>query len=192
MDGALGWNQNWFTDWSMYDGGCAAVTACDLCIYLARQKHLSALYPYDPKHPAKEEYLAFSKRMKPYLKPRWQGIDTLELHLSGLSAYWRDIGVFSLHGEGLSGNASWKQARELIRKQVDSGILVPCLLLYHKSVTLKDFQWHWFNLAGYEEFDGEFYVKAVTYGSFYWLNLQELWNTGYRSKGGLIEIKILE
>ena len=190
IDGAIGWNQNWFSDWSMYDGGCASVTACDLCIYLARQERFSGVYPYDPFKLTKKDYLPFSEIMKPYLRPRPQGIDTLELYLSGLFTYWHDTGVLALSGKGLAGTAPWQQARELIRRQIDSDMLVPCLLLYHKNRSFQDFQWHWFNLTGYEEYDGEFYVKAITYGSFYWLNLQELWNTGFSRKGGLIEIKM--
>lgn len=101
IDGELGWNQNRFPGWAMRNGGCAAVTACDLCICLARQKRFSALYPFDPFHVEKQEYLAFSEKMKPYLHPRWQGIDTLELYLSGLLDYWRDAGISSLLGRGL-------------------------------------------------------------------------------------------
>ena len=190
IDGELGWNQNRFPGWAMRNGGCAAVTACDLCICLARQKRFSALYPFDPFHVEKQEYLAFSEKMKPYLHPRWQGIDTLELYLSGLLDYWHDAGISSLLGRGLPGTASWQQAKEEIRKQVDSSLPVPCLLLYHTDSAFKDFQWHWFNIAGYEEFDGEFYVKAITYGSFFWMNLQELWDTGHRRKGGLIQIEM--
>lgn len=188
IDNALGWDQDWFQDWSMYDGGCAAVTACDLCIYLARQKGIHQLYPYEAHSLSKKDYLAFSGRMKQYLHPSWQGIDTLERYLSGLTAYWHDTGADDLKADGVSGTASWKEAAKQVRGQIDCGILVPYLLLYHKSPVFHDFQWHWFNLAGYEEFDGEFYVKAVTYGSFRWFNLQELWNTGYRKKGGLIRI----
>ena len=29
-------------------------------------------------------------------------------------------------------------------------------------------------------------VKAVTYGNYEWLDLKELWDTGYEKKGGLI------
>lgn len=188
VDGALGWNQDWFPDPSMYGGGCAAVTACDLCILLARQPRFAALYPGDPFHVTRENYLAFSKRMKPYLHPRWQGIDTLELYLSGLTAYWRDAGVSGLQGRGLPGAAPWTRARDLVKAQVDAGLPVPCLLLYHTNPAFRDFQWHWFNLAGYEEFDGTFCVKAVTYGDFSWLDLRELWATGRRRKGGLIQI----
>lgn len=188
IENALGWNQDWFQDWTMYDGGCAAVTACDLCIHLSRQKGQNLLYPYDAHRLGKKEYLAFSAIMKPYLHPNWQGIDTLDRYLSGVTAYWRDVGADTLKADGLPGTVSWKEAAQQIRERIDSGILIPFLLLYHKSPVFHDFQWHWFNLAGYEEFEEEFYVKAVTYGSFRWLNLQELWNTGYWKKGGLIRI----
>lgn len=186
VDGSIGWNQEWFQDWSMYDGGCAAVTACDLCIQLARQKGINALYPYDHKNLTRNDYLAFATKMKPYLHPRWQGIDTLGLYISGLSSYWHEAGVDSIKAEGVSGTVPLREAQKRIREQIDGDMIVPYLMLYHKNRSLNDFQWHWFNLAGYEEFDGEFYVKAVTYGNFYWLNLQELWNTGYRRKGGII------
>ncbi len=166
------------------------MTACDLCLYLAREKQISGLYPFDASHPRKEDYLRFSNIMKPYLRPRRSGIDTLEIYLSGLSAYLADAGISCIKGTGLSGTAPWQEAADLIRRQIDRGILVPCLLLLHKSSVFKDFQWHWFNLAGYEEFDGEFYVKAITYGTFFWMNLKELWDTGYSKKGGLIEITI--
>lgn len=172
----------------MYDGGCAAVTACDLCIYLAREKGVKTLYPYHTDTLNKTDYLAFSAIMKQYLHPSWQGIDTLERYTSGIAAYWHNAGMGALRADGLPGAVTWEKAAMQIREQIDSGILVPFLLLYHKNNVFKDFQWHWFNLAGYEEFEDEFYVKAVTYGGFYWLNLKELWNTGYRRKGGIIRI----
>lgn len=65
IDGAIGWNQDWFKEWWMNKGGCAAVTACDLCLYLAREKGLAALYPFDAAHPRKEDYLLFSDIMSP-------------------------------------------------------------------------------------------------------------------------------
>ena len=172
----------------MYHGGCAAVTACDLCVYLAREKGMRSLYPFDAHHLNRKDYLAFSAAMKHYLHPRLRGIDTLKLYISGLTAYWRDIGMDFLRVVGLSGTAPWEDAKEQIREQIDRGMIVPFLLLHHKSQSLGNLQWHWFNLAGYQEVDEKFYVKVVTYGRFRWLNLEELWNTGYRKKGGLIII----
>lgn len=190
IENALGWNQDWFQDWWMNRGGCGAVTACDLCIYLAKEKNLTSLYPYDIHDLNKESYTAFSEKMKPYLRPRRSGIDTLEIYIDGLSSYLQDIGVDSLKIEGLHGTAVYSEAEKHIRKQIDCGMLIPFLLLHHKDPAFDELQWHWFNIAGYAEYGGEFYVKAVTYGSFQWLNLQELWDTGHQRKGGIILINI--
>ena len=46
--------------------------------------------------------------------------------------------------------------------------------------------WHWYLLTGYEDFDGECAVKAVTYGHWRWLDLRTLWETGYERRGGLV------
>lgn len=35
IEGSYGSNQDWFSNFLMKMGGCAAVTACDSCIYLA-------------------------------------------------------------------------------------------------------------------------------------------------------------
>ena len=40
-----------------------------------------------------------------------------------------------------------------------------------------------------EEQDGRREVKVVTYGSWRWLDLPHLWDTGFEQKGGLILIQ---
>ena len=186
IDNTLGGNQDWFLDPFMKGGGCAAVTACDLCIYLAKKRGMKSLYPYNPEHTDKEDYIHFSKQMKPYLRPRWKGIDTLDIYLDGIRSYWTDIGYEGLIAEGLPGTASLTAAKEAVHRQIDKGFPVPFLLLHHKEPVLKDYVWHWFNLAGYDEFEEDFFVKAITYGEFEWLDLKMLWNTGFEHKGGMI------
>ena len=45
---SLGWNQDWFVDWWMNIGGCAAVTACDLALVLrsAGQGHGATFFGF--------------------------------------------------------------------------------------------------------------------------------------------------
>ena len=63
----------------------------------------------------------------------------------------------------------------------------PFLLLHHRNPAFENYEWHWFLLTGYDEKpDGRFMVKAVTYGSYEWLDFTKLWNTGYERKGGLV------
>jgi hypothetical protein len=73
--------------------------------------------------------------------------------------------------------------------QIDEGLPVPFLLLKHKSPRFKNFTWHWFLIVGYEEKAEDLQIKIATYGRFHWLSLQELWDTGYEKKGGMIILK---
>ncbi|MBR1672672.1 MAG: hypothetical protein IJ702_07075 [Fretibacterium sp.] len=188
---ALGGNQDWLQEWDMNRGGCGAVTACDLCIYLAAHEGFPALYPYDLEHLSQEDFIRFSQVMKPYLAPRYHGIDFLETYIAGLLEYWRSVGYagpWALRVEGLSGTVPYAAAEALVRTQIDAGLPVPCLTLEHNDPALGDLEWHWFNLAGYEEAPDGLLVQVVTYGEGQWFSLRRLWETGRERRGGLIRL----
>lgn len=186
VDGSWGWNQDWFNTLWMRKGGCGAVTACDVCIEIARLEGRKEIYPYEADSVTRDDYQAFSDIMKPYLHPRWNGIDRLQIYIEGFSAYLRDIGVTDIRLSGVEGTEPWQRGREAVIRQIDCNRIVPCLVLRHRNPNFNFYEWHWFNLAGYEEYEGEFFVKAVTYGNWRWLNLRELWDNGYERKGGLV------
>ncbi len=188
IEDGLGGNQDWFPEWDMYHGGCAAVTACDLCIYLALREDAESLYPYDLRHLNREDFVRFARDMKPYLSPRSHGIDFLEIYIEGLSQYWRDAGGSGRRLEGLSGTVPFEEARGVVREQLRSGLPVPYLMLRHQDDALEDFEWHWFNLAGYEEAGDDLMVEAVTYGKPHWLSLRRMWNSGEDRRGGVIRV----
>ncbi|MGN1014553.1 MAG: hypothetical protein ACI4PM_04245 [Butyricicoccus sp.] len=187
IDRCYGGYQEWFTDRWMRIGGCGAVAACDSCVYLAREKGLEHIYPYDRNRLTREDYLAFAKVMRPYLRPRMGGIDTLELYIHGFGRYLREHGEYRLHMNGIHGSEPVQTAEQVMMKQIDAGLPVPCLTLRHKNPDLADYVWHWYMLTGYQQADDLFLVKAVTYGEWRWLDFRQLWDTGYRKKGGLIQ-----
>lgn len=186
IESSYGGNQNWFRDPSMYMGGCAAATACDSCINLALYKQKENLYPYNINRLDKESYIKFSKIMKPYLRPRLEGIKRLKLFIDGFQKFKQDMGEAQLKVTEFSGEISVEKAKKAICIQIDGGMPIPFLLLKHKNPNMKNITWHWFLVVGYEEYEDEFFVKIATYGDFHWLSLKELWNTGYREKGGMI------
>lgn len=186
IEHSYGGNQDWFLNYMMRVGGCAAETWCDSCVYFAKYYGMAQLYPFRSDEVAKSDYVAFSRKIEPYLKPRMQGINTLEIYLNGVRSYLDDIGESRLTLEPLSGSRPWQEAAAALTAQIDEGCPVPCLVLYHKSPSLRDYVWHWFLLIGYESFEDSFMVKAVTYGNYEWLDFKELWDSGYRKKGGLI------
>lgn len=183
---SYGGNQNWFRDPMMKLGGCAAATACDSCINMALHDNKTNLYPFDINNLNKEDYIKFSTKMKPYLKPRMRGIDKLDIYINGLREYLTDVGEVNVDIRGVAGDIEAKKAAWEIRKQIDNGMTIPYLLLKHKNPKFKFLTWHWFVIVGYEEFDSEFYIKIATYGESHWLPFEELWDTGYSEKGGII------
>lgn len=186
---SFGGNQDWFRDPMMNLGGCGAAAACDVCIHMALHGNKTHLYPYDIKRLDKEEYISFSKKMKPYLKPRFQGINTLEVFIDGFYDYLKDVGEQEIRLDRCPGETSSKEAAGEIINRIDKGITVPFLLLRHKNAHFKDLHWHWFMIVGYEELEDGFYVKTATYGKGRWLPFSELWETGFQRKGGMVLIK---
>lgn len=188
IEGAIGGNQEWFSNVVMYMGGCAAVTACDSCIYLASQNKFRQLYPFAIEHLTKEDYIQFGMMMKPYLKPRVGGVKKLAMYIEGFEKYLQEVGT----GEGLltmqafSGEHTVEEAAEVIKEQIDLGFPVPYLMLRHQNPEYKDFVWHWFLCYGYEETEEDFRITVATYGEATAFSLKDLWETGYEEKGGLI------
>lgn len=189
IENSYGGNQKWFSSLWMRMGGCAAETACDSSIYLAIYKGKTALYPYDAKHLTRKEYVEFSKLMRPYLKPRLSGIDRLDIYQEGLGKYLRDRGEKKLQLLPWEGTQDLAATKTVIKFQLGRGYPVPCLILNHANKQFANYEWHWFLLTGYEETSGSFLVKAVTYGTWEWLDLTGLWDTGRTKKGGLIIFK---
>lgn len=190
IENAFGGNQDWFRDPMMHLGGCGAAAACDVCINEALYNSKNHLYPHDVHKLEKEDYISFAMKMKPYLRPRMHGIDTLEIFINGFQKYLKNAGEEEMKLSGCHGDTSVEQAIMEAKHQIDQGRPIPYLLLRHKNVNFKDLVWHWFMLVGYEELEDEFYVKIATYGGYRWLNFKELWDTGFRKKGGMILVQV--
>jgi len=188
---SYGGDQKWFSDPWMKLGGCGAVTACDLCIYLAKYRGMPSLYPFDPDRVTLADYLAFGERMRPHLSPRATGIDRTELYIDGLNAYLDSCGARPVRLRSVSGTEDVETAVSLIRDQLDRGFPVPYLMLLHRDKKLNDYMWHWFLLNGYDETDTAFRVKAVSYGQGRWMDLRHLWRTDRRRKGGFVRLELI-
>lgn len=190
IDGAVGGNQDWFTNVVMHIGGCAAATACDSCIYLALRRGMEHLYPYNIHELDRKSYVDFSMKMKPYLRPRVNGVNRLYMFREGFSRYLEDIGEKNLKMEELSGDESPEAAEQFVREHIDAGMPVPYLMLRHRKAYYKDFVWHWFLCYGYEERQDGMWIRVATYGEASESSLRDLWDTGYEEKGGMIGLAL--
>ena len=187
---SYGGNQDWFPTFMMRIGGCGAETACDSSIYFALQRGLSKIGPENADHLTREDYVRFAYEMRPYLSPRMSGIDRLDIFVDGYDQFLRDRGETRLTMTPFEGTESLESAKKAVRRQIDGGYPIPTLILNHRNKRLKDYVWHWFLINGYDETEESFLVKAVTYSNYEWLDLEELWDTGYVRRGGFILYRI--
>lgn len=183
---SYGGNQQWFKSFMMRLGGCGAQTACDACIYFAKNFGMKKLCPFADENLSREQYVAFSEVMRPYLRPRMGGINTLSVFIAGFERYIKDRrGTITMRA--LAGEQPYAETSETIKLQIDKGFPIPCLILKHVDPDMSDFVWHWFMLAGYDESGHRtLRVKTVTYGRYKWVALAKLWDTGCEPKGGLV------
>lgn len=190
---SYGGNQNWFRSYMMRLGGCGAETACDLSIYLKLFKGMNKAYDGDAYNITRPEYVDFAHRMKKYLWPRLTGIDKTDTWIDGYRKYLDACGIKGINMNSFSGDKSYAEAASVLINQIERGFPVPTLTLRHKDKTFTDYNWHWYIINGYrvdDERDNKMMIKAVTYSEYEWLDFQELWNTGYDNRGGLILINV--
>ena len=147
---------------------------------------MTHLYPYNVHALTKQDYIDFSMKMKPYLRPRVNGVNKLWMFTEGFGNYLKDIGENGLKMKELPGTEELRTAELFIRQQIDNGYPVPYLMLRHRKAYYKDFVWHWFLCYGYEERKDGLWITVATYGESYTFQFQDLWDTGYEEKGGLI------
>ncbi len=181
-----GGSQEWCTELWMKIGGCAAVAACDSSIFFMLHKGRRELYPYALTDISRQDYVDFTDIMKPYLYPREGGVDRLELYMDDFGQFLRDRGETGLSMSPWPGDHSLSATKDIVRKQIDDGWLIPTLTLQHTHPSMQKYVWHWYLLNGYSEQGERFLVKAVTFGAWQWIDFGVLWDTGFDRKGGLV------
>lgn len=183
---SYGGNQDWMRDPWMKLGGCAALAAVDTCLYLTLFRHVKGLCPVDAFHLTQDSYITFGNIMKPYISPRFHGVDRPELYTEGFSRYLAERGCDRVSMDIFRMGTPLSAAQEVIRKQLDEDMLIPMLHLRPQCKAAEEYEWHWFLLNGWRESEDGFQVKAVTYGSSEWVFLRDLWHETDAANGALI------
>ena len=190
IDNCYGGNQEWFHNPTIRFRGCAALTSCDLCIYLSLFKDIKHLYPFNRNLLHKEDYIKFSETMKEHLYPRKDGIPTLELYIDRFKSYLDSVKDEYINISSFSAKRPIYEGEKIIINQINKGIPIPFLLLRHKNKDMYELIWHWFLIVGYKEIEEELFVKIATYGKYQWVLFRKIWESGHNKKGGIIIIDL--
>lgn len=183
-----GGDQNWHTHPLMKLGGCSAVCACEQCITAARNfPALSGLYPYNPLYVTKTDFLKFFEQMFAYIHPGIGGLTSIDKLERMFLKYAHSAGV-SLSFEKLNGHAEYESAAEFVKGAIDDEVPVMYLMLKHADIAFDEYEWHWFNLTGYQIKAGNMNVSFATWGKRHDFDFAKAWNTGKFWRGGMLRI----
>ena len=106
--------------------------------------------------------------------------------MDGVSLYLEDENAGYIKLRALDGHESFDTAKRALKEQINEGLPAAYLMLKHQDKKFDFFEWHWFVVNGYEEKVDGFYIKVATYGAAHWLKLDELWETGFDERGGIV------
>lgn len=182
----FGGNQEWMKDYWMRLGGCAALAAVDTCIYLQGKLGVENLCDFDATNMTRDDYCRFGMIMKPYIAPRFSGVNRIDIYTDGFGKYLRQRGSDAIKMEAFPITADYDVAVKALCSQLDADLPVPFLLLRHKNSKFKDFYWHWFMLTGYRNEEAELEVCFTTYGGYVWHSFRELWESGHDDASGMV------
>ncbi|BDF58188.1 hypothetical protein CE91St36_10050 [Christensenellaceae bacterium] len=184
-----GGDQNWHTHKMMKLGGCSAVCACEACIYLAKKfPKYRRLYPYDPQNVTKADFLRFFETMFQYIYPGIGGLTSIDKFEKMFLKYVAATGV-SIQLHKLAGSASLADASSFVKDSIDAGMPVMYLMLKHADPTFDEYEWHWFNLTGYEDRGDTLTVSFATWGCRHEFDFMRAWDTRKCWKGGMLSFR---
>jgi hypothetical protein len=148
---------------------------------------LRGLYPFDPAHVTRDDFISFFEIVFQYIYPGVRGLDSASKFENMLGHYIDAAGV-SVHIDGLEGTEPYPVAEQFVLDSIDRGLPVMYLLLRHKDAAFSEYEWHWFTLTGYVREEDGIYVKAATWGREHSLHLGRLWDTGRGRRGGMVRM----
>lgn len=183
-----GGDQNWHTRFMMKLGGCSAVCACEQCIQAAKTfPELRGLYPYDPHRVTKEDFLKFFELMFRYIYPGVGGLTSIHKFEKMFGNYIKTTGV-NVRLQKLDGHANFEDAKKFVVETIDQGLPVMYLMLKHSDIAFDEFEWHWFNLTGYEICELGIEAIFATWGRRCSFDFEKAWDTRKVKRGGILRI----
>lgn len=148
-----GGDQEWFPGDFQRLAGCGSVTGSNIAaIYALNRDEYKELYQIeDGKDPAdQEQYLNLMQTMYRYMKPGFMGYPLIGRFAKDFKKYASDRGI-QLESEQLFLPKSKQQALDFIIPALKSDDPVAFLILKHPAYELREDNWHWVTITGFDE-----------------------------------------
>ena len=148
-----GGDQEWFPGDFQRLAGCGSVTGSNIAaIYALSRDDFKDLYPIKDSQKAADyqQYLNLMQTMYRYMKPGFMGYPLIGRFAKDFKRYAKDHGI-TLSSEQLFLPKSKEQALDFILPALKEGHPVAFLILRHPAYELREDNWHWVTITGFDE-----------------------------------------
>lgn len=148
-----GGDQEWFPGDFQRLAGCGSVTGSNIAaIYALSREGWKELYQVRPDESAEdyESYLNLMQTMYQYMKPGFMGYPLIGRFAKDFKKYASDRGI-KLRSEQMFLPKTKKQALDFILPALKQGHPVAFLILRHLAYELREDNWHWVTITGFDE-----------------------------------------
>lgn len=148
-----GGDQEWFPGDFQRLAGCGSVTGSNMAaIYAISQEKYRALYPQDTEKDKIEQdhYLSLMQTMYQYMKPGFMGYPLIGRFAKDFKKYASDRGIHFV-SEQLFLPKKKEEALDFILPALKEGHPVAFLILRHPAYELREDNWHWVTITGFDE-----------------------------------------
>lgn len=148
-----GGDQEWFPGDFQRLAGCGSVTGSNMAaIYALSHTKYRALYPQDTGKDKieQEHYLNLMQTMYQYMKPGFMGYPLIGIFAKDFKKYALDRGIH-FKSEQLFLPKTKKEALDFILPALKEGHPVAFLILRHPAYELREDNWHWVTITGFDE-----------------------------------------
>lgn len=146
-----GGNQEWFLGKFQRKAGCGSVTGSNLAaIYAEMNEDMRGLYHPENNPYCCEEYLKLMEIMYNYMKPGFMGYPLIGRFAKDFVQYARDRGVYLISKQIFLPKEK-EIALRFIIDGINQGNPVAFLILKHPAKELREDNWHWVTITGYDK-----------------------------------------
>lgn len=149
MEIAYGGNQEWFRGEFQRRAGCGSVTGSNIAAIYAQESpemkslYLAQTFEYD-------EYLKQMEMMYRYMKPGFMGYPLVGRFAKDFIKYADDCGI-ALNARQLFLPKEREESVDFIIEGIDHQNPVAFLILRHPAQELREENWHWVTITGYND-----------------------------------------
>lgn len=148
-----GGDQEWFPGDFQRLAGCGSVTGSNIAaIYAMSKKGFESLYQIEDhtEYIQYEQYLNLMQTMYRYMKPGFMGYPLIGRFAKDFKRYAKERGI-DLESKQLFLPKTKSEALDFILPSIKEGHPVAFLILRHPAYELREDNWHWVTITGFDE-----------------------------------------